>query len=84
MDGVVQYALPPEAVSLLTVFLEARIALFTGEIEEKSGCTNVPAAVSRLCDACNGVFTDAIRTPKGKKGNGGYFINVRPISERQA
>jgi hypothetical protein len=64
-DGTTSYCVSEEEDSILQAFLEAGKAMDTPTLEDKSGSTNVPRAIKRLCQRYSGVFADAIRMTGG-------------------
>jgi hypothetical protein len=78
-DGINSLVVTEEEDNVLQTFLESGRAMQTRAIEDKSGVTNVSRVIGRLREGYEGVFADAIRTPGGKKGAGGYHIRVRNI-----
>lgn len=82
IDGHNQFAVSDEHDNILNAFCEARRAMEASELERLSGCTNVARAIGSLKTFHSGVFSPAIRAAE-KKGRGGHFIRVLPISGRE-
>jgi hypothetical protein len=62
---------------VLRAFLENGGALDQPRLIEKSGVGDAPRVLKRLCRRYGGIFKPAIRLPGGKKGAGGYHVNIR-------
>jgi hypothetical protein len=81
LDGATVYKVSNSEELALNTFLESGEALETGDFP--TGLSNVALTIRLLRTKFGGAFADAIGTPGGKKGTGGYRARVRPLSERK-
>ena len=80
IDGCDPIPVSDEEDNILQVFLKDDKRMLTGELQKRSGVTNVSRVVGEIARKYNKRFSRAIEFPKPKKKRPGYYIRVRALS----